>query len=235
MLCKIADLIADIPEAEGLTPRLRDYQYDGDAPPDLTVREEDYRRDAWRSLPRSTYYYMESGTRFYIELLSHGGMMLHASAVAYGGRGYLFSGPCGVGKSTHTRLWQEMLGDEAIIFNDDKPALRFLDGKWYAYGTPWCGKNGINVNMKVPLAGICFLRQAEENRIRSLSPREALSELIPQTLYRLRNPQRRALMLAHVESVLTEIPIFRLENKPNVEAAELSYGTMLAHAEQRGL
>lgn len=43
------------------------------------------------------------------------------------------------------------------VFNDDKPALRRLDGRWYAYGTPWCGKDGINLNQKWPLGGICFL------------------------------------------------------------------------------
>lgn len=37
---------------------------------------------------------------------SSGGFYLHSSAVELDGRAYLFSGKSGVGKSTHTRLWQ---------------------------------------------------------------------------------------------------------------------------------
>ena len=96
----------------------------------------------------------------------YNGLMLHASAAALGGRAYLFSGPCGRGKSTHTRLWQQTFGEAVQVFNDDKPALRRLDGRWYAYGTPWCGKDGINLNQKWPLGGICFLEKSQENRIR---------------------------------------------------------------------
>ena len=40
----------------------------------------------------------------------YNGLMLHASAAALGGRACLFSGPCGRGKSTHTRLWQQTFG-----------------------------------------------------------------------------------------------------------------------------
>lgn len=53
----------------------------------------------------------------------YNGLMLHASAAALGGRAYLFSGPCGRGKSTHTRLWQQTFGEAVQVFNDDKPVL----------------------------------------------------------------------------------------------------------------
>ena len=42
---------------------------------------------------------------------SSGGFYLHSSAVELDGRAYLFSGKSGVGKSTHTRLWQQIFGD----------------------------------------------------------------------------------------------------------------------------
>ena len=235
MLCKIADLIVDVPEAGGLAPRLRGYQCESTLQPDIEIREEDYRRTVWKGKPYSMYCYMESGARFYSQLLLHQGLMLHASAIAYDGRAYLFSGDSGVGKSTHTRLWQESLGKEAIVINDDKPALRFVDGRWYAYGTPWCGKDGINQNMKVPLAGICFLEQGKENRIFQLSNEEALSEIIPRTIHRLNKAEKIKLMLSHIDSLLTNIPIFKLVNQPDAEAARLSYETMKRAAIRLGL
>ena len=139
---------------------------------------------------------------------------------------YLFSGPCGRGKSTHTRLWQSAFGEAASVFNDDKPALRFLpDGTLRVFGTPWCGKDGINKNEKWPLAGICFLKKAEQNRIRRLEAAEALPLLLGQTTYRL-YPEKMELLLGLVDRLLREVPVYELENLPTEDAARLSFETM---------
>ena len=164
----------------------------------------------------------------------YNGLMLHASAAALGGRACLFSGPCGRGKSTHTRLWQQTFGEAVQVFNDDKPALRRLDGRWYAYGTPWCGKDGINLNQKWPLGGICFLEKSQENRIRRLPAAEALPLILAQTTYRL-PPQYMELLLASLDSLLREIPVFLLENRPEEAAARLSFETMRRAEEEEGL
>jgi hypothetical protein len=235
MLCKIADLIVEIPELGGVTPRLGDYAWEGDPTPDIVIRESDFRPDSWKGASAELYNYLESGAHFYANLLYYGGMMLHASAVAYGGRAYLFSGPCGIGKSTHTRLWRSCFGEEAVVFNDDKPALRFLDGRWYAYGTPWCGKDGINVNMRVPLAGICFLEQGRENEISLLQPAAAIPLILQQTLHWFKSSDKAYGMLNQLRCMLDHIPVYRLVNRPEPEAARLSYETMLAEALRRGL
>lgn len=164
----------------------------------------------------------------------YNGLMLHASAAALGGRACLFSGPCGRGKSTHTRLWQQTFGEAVQVFNDDKPALRRLDGRWYAHGTPWCGKDGINLNQKWPLGGICFLEKSQENRIRRLPAAEALPLILAQTTYRLQ-PHSMELLLASLDSLLREIPVFLLENRPEEAAARLSFETMRRAEEEEGL
>lgn len=178
---------------------------------------------------------MESGSQFYAQLLLYDGLMLHASAVELNGMAYLFSGPCGAGKSTHTRLWQQTFGEAARVFNDDKPALRLLDGRWFAYGTPWSGKNHINLNMKVPLAGICFLKQAPEDKIKRLSQKDAVSNVISQTLRRFFLEEKLSLMLSHVDRLVREIPVFELESRPYEAAARLSYETMKQAAQEAGL
>ena len=156
MLCRIAELFTEIPEEGGIAPLLAEYKTSENAPPDIVIRAERYRYDMWPTLSRENVAYMESGMQFAYKLLRFGGLYLHASAIEVDGCAYLFSGPSGVGKSTHTGLWQSFL-PQACIINDDKPALRRIDGTWYAYGTPGCGKDGINQNKKLPLAGICFL------------------------------------------------------------------------------
>ena len=218
-----------------MPPRCREYRSIAVDEPQIVILEKDYNPARWSGLDDRLLEYMESGLMFYTHLLKFSGLMLHASAVELDGKAYLFSGPCGTGKSTHTRIWQQTFGSAAQVFNDDKPALRCLDGKWYAYGTPWCGKDGINQNKKVPLAGICFLKQAPENRIRQLSSGEAAQKIVSQTLRRFSHMENLDLMLRIVEKLSLEIPVFELENRPEPEAALLSYETMRRKAEEIGL
>ena len=235
MLCKIADLITEVPEAGDLVPRCGDYLYDGEIGADIVIRTEDFRPDAWKPLTGNDYVYCESGSHFHFQLLKYGGMMLHSSAVVVDGKAYLFSAPSGTGKSTHTRLWQQIFGDKARVINDDKPALRCIDGIWYAYGTPWCGKDGININTKAPVAGICFLKQAPHNKIRRLSNAEAVQNIIWQTMRRFRLAENLDRMLTNVDSLVRKIPVYELENLPEEAAARLSYETMRRGAEEMGL
>jgi len=233
MLCKIADLIVEVPEAGGLAPRCREYQCKNELNADITIFEDKYSPERYSvALSQEMVVYMESAYQFYAELLHFNGMYLHASAVEMNGEAYLFSGNSGVGKSTHTRLWIEQYAPDACVFNDDKPALRYLDGSWYAFGTPWCGKDGINRNSKVPLKGICFLKQGTENRIIRLTPMQALPKLLSQTLRRRLDETQMQLVLDHIQLLIQKVPIYELENRPEPEAARLSYETMRRGAEE---
>ena len=228
MICKIADLIVEVPNAGGLAPRCGEYLVQTQRPKDIILNLEGV--DNWlKEYPGTSYEmacYMEMTVTFYRNLLRFSGMMLHASAVEYEGKAYLFSGPSTVGKSTHTRLWQQLLGDAVRVINDDKPALRLIDGRWYAYGTPWCGKDGINQNRKAPLAGICFLKQGKELSIRKLSSAEAIQHILSQTLYMLDDAASMSSLLSFVDNLLQNVPVYELVNQPIPEAALLSYQTM---------
>ena len=211
-----------------MAPRCRDYLTEDVAQADIVIREEEYRTDEWPLEYFDTVCYMDSCVQFYHNLPAFNGMVLHASALEYDGKAYLFSGPSGVGKSTHAHLWQQLFGDAAQVFNDDKPALRFLDGQWYAYGTPWCGKDGINQNKKVPLQGICFLIQSKENNIRRLSKEEAIGYIMSQTVYSFSQAWQTEQMLKVLDKLVRNVPVFIMENVPTEEAARLSFQTMSA-------
>lgn len=225
MIIRVADLNVRVPEAGGMAPRCQAYLTDPDAKVDIVVPEEAYKLEKWPELSYEMGCYMESGYHFYARLLAYDGLQLHASAVACDGKAYLFSGPCTVGKSTHTRQWQQTFGDRVQVFNDDKPALRLVDGCWYAYGTPWCGKDFVNINMKAPLGGICFLKQASENKIRRLSVTEAFARCMGQ-LQRFAKPENVEKQLLLVDKLVRSVPVWELENYPGPEAAQLSHDTM---------
>lgn len=228
MRCKIAELLVEVPPAGGMEQRCQAYITEADKPADITILESAYIPESVPYLGYNDMCYMESSRIFYWELPKFDGLMLHAAAVEYRGKAYLFSGPSTVGKSTHTRLWRQLLGEEVMFINDDKPALRRVKGQWFAYGTPWCGKDGINQNKKVPLAGICFLRQSEKNSIHRLDLREAMIQIMSQSVKKIPDPLVMAQMLGHIDTLVREIPVYELENTPTIAAAQLSYETMSA-------
>ena len=234
-LYNICDLIVTIPTAGGMSSRCREYICNQNKEADIVINENEYKLDNWPTLSVEDAIYLESGFQFYRKLLNFEGLMLHASAVEVDGYAYLFSGPCGVGKSTHTRLWQKICGERAQVFNDDKPALRGFEDGWYAYGTPWCGKDGINQNKKVKLGGICFLTQGEFNNIRKLRGIEAISRIISQTGRRFKKTERLDLMLDIIENLIRDIPIYELTNNAEEDSAKLSYETMRKGVEELGL
>lgn len=227
MICKIAELVVDVPAAGGLASRCKEYLIEDKETTDVVVRTELYRREKYDpSIKENTIAYMESAYQFYQALVRFDGFYIHASAVVRDGKAYLFSGPCRAGKSTHAGLWKKTFGPDTYIINDDKPALRRIDGIWYAYGTPWCGKDGINKNEKVPLAGLCFLKKAQENKIRRLEAEEAIKKILSQTIYKFDDIVSLDSLLCSLDLFLKEIPVYELENVPLPSAALLSYETM---------
>ena len=236
MLCEIAELIVDVPEVGGLAPHLWEYLYEGNEPAEIRIDPALFDPDEYNfSADYETLAYLETGRQFFANLIGRGGFYLHSSSVEYEGRAYIFSATSGTGKSTHTRLWQKTFGTDVSLFNDDKTPLRKIDGTWYAYGAPWCGKDHINQNVRVPVGAICFLKQAPENRIRRLNTSEALPKILNQTIRRFYREARLNLLLETLEQFLREIPIFELENRPEPAAALLSYETMKKAAEEMGL
>ena len=230
MNCIISDLTVFIPATGDMPQRCEKYLIQTkENSADIIIRADLYDFKRWPAiLDENDAIYMESGHWFYRGLLDFNGMMLHASAIEYNGKAYLFSGPSGMGKSTHTRLWQSVYGDAVQVFNDDKPALRRMDDGWYAYGTPWCGKDGINQNKKVPLGGICFLKRGDENKIRRLDNKEAMQNVLWQTTRKLKDPKKMMALLDLVDKLIREIPIFELECTKDESAAILSSKTMTA-------
>lgn len=233
--CVIAELCVQISTAGDMYSRCREYVCRESSKIDIYIDKNDYILSRWGSCENNLAIYLESGFQFYRYLLLHNGMMLHSSAVELDNKAYLFSGPCGAGKSTHTKMWKNIFGESAQIFNDDKPALRRMEDKWYTYGTPWCGKDGINQNKKIPLVGICFLKKGLSNSIRRLDAQEAISKVLSQTINKFYKIENLDKVLHLVDQLVREIPIYELTNRPEPEAAILSYETMRKGAEEAGL
>ena len=159
------------------------------------------------------------------QLLSKDTLMLHGSTVSVDGKAYLFTGPCGTGKSTHTRLWRELFGQRAIMVNDDMPFLQITADGVLAYGSPWNGKHGLSANICVPLQGICFLQRGKENEIHPITPACGLPSLRRQ----MHTPTDAALLqkgLLLADRLAESIPLWEMRCNTQPEAAEVSYEAM---------
>lgn len=151
-------------------------------------------------------------------------ILLHGSTVAVDGNAYLFTAPCGVGKSTHTRLWRQLLGERAVTVNDDRAFLQILPGNILAYGSPWSGKHGLDTNICVPLAGICILERSSENRIAPIAPEDALPFLQSQVYV---PSESAAEPLRCLTSQLAEsTPLWKLSCNKDISAARIAFEAM---------
>ena len=158
-------------------------------------------------------------------LAEHQTLLVHGSAIAVDGQGYLFTAKSGTGKSTHTRLWRELLGERAVMINDDKPLITVDENGVSIHGTPWCGKHGLHTNFSVPLRAICILERGEKDTIEPVSRDAAMPVLLQQT-YRPGDMVQLGQVLTAVGRLAQSVRLYRLHCTMNPEAAQVAYAAM---------
>lgn len=153
-------------------------------------------------------------------------LLMHSSVTMKNGKGYLFLGKSGTGKSTHTQLWLNNI-EGCELLNDDNPVLRIAaDGEVRVYGSPWSGKTPCYRNLNVPVAAIVNLHQAKKNAIRRLSIVEAYAAMyVSYSGYRFIKEMADGLHATN-EKVVSTVPCYQLDCLPNAEAAWLCYKTV---------
>lgn len=155
-----------------------------------------------------------------------GALEMHSSVVINDGRGYLFLGRSGTGKSTHSSLWMKHIPGTELL-NDDNPILRLMpDGSARVFGSPWSGKTPCYKAKDVPAGAVVLLKQAPYNKIQRLSPLKSYATLMSSAssfrpFKALADGWHRTL-----EGLAGSLPCYTLECLPDQEAAELSYRTI---------
>ena len=200
-------------------------------PDDIALeRKKSARQDALegrplRDLPDAYLETIALQRKLSERLFAHDTLLFHGSAVAVDGKGYLFTAKSGTGKSTHARLWRQVLGDRAVMVNDDKPFLRISPERTLVCGSPWNGKHGLGNNITVPLKAICILQQGQENEIHPLPAASALPYLIQQS-NRPMDPGMMPKYLELIDLLAGNVEFYRLTCNMDPAAAELSFSTM---------
>ena len=158
-------------------------------------------------------------------LVSQNTIMFHGSTVAVDGKAYLFTAPCGTGKSTHTRLWRDLFGDRAIMVNDDMPFLRISDSGVLAYGSPWSGKHGLASRICVPLQGICLLQRGSENQIHRSEPMK-IRDMLHRQVHIPLDTSLEKTTFSLLDALLEMVPLWEMSCNKDLDAARIAYEAM---------
>jgi hypothetical protein len=144
------------------------------------------------------------------------GVEVHALGLAdEDGKGYLFLGHSGAGKSTTARLWTQQAG--VRLLSDDRIILRKQNDTFFMYGTPWHGDAGVASANSAPLTAIFLLEQAPADELIPLSQSKAAAELFARAFVPHYLKKSIQFSLDFVDQVTRSVPnsIFRFAPTPS--------------------
>lgn len=158
-------------------------------------------------------------------ILRRDGISIHASAVAADGKAWLFLGKSGTGKSTHARLWLRNIPGSRLL-NDDNPAVRLVDGKAVAFGTPWSGKTPCYRNESAPIGGIVRLVQGDADIFTEKDEVAALVALLPSCSVVHSDAALQSLLCDTLARLIELVPVGELKCLPDNESAIICYNNL---------
>jgi hypothetical protein len=118
------------------------------------------------------FEYPLDGLILYYLTVMHGDIFIHGSAVEYKGRGYLFTGVSGAGKTTMASLWEK---EGATVIHDDRLIIRKIDDKFVMYNTPVYNNEEPR---STPLSGIFLIEHGAMNELLPVKGAMALSRIM---------------------------------------------------------
>jgi hypothetical protein len=155
-----------------------------------------------------------------IHFLSRGrGIEIHAcGGVDCYGRGHLFVGQSGAGKTTIARLWENE--PDFTVLSDDRIILRGLENKIWMYGTPWHGEAMLASPSRAPLTAVYFLEKGDRNELIFQKSSDSISRLFTCSFPPFYNRDALDFTLTFLEGVVKTVPCYELKFTPDKSVTE---------------
>lgn len=187
--------------------------------------------------------------------------IVHGVALRWHDRAYLICAPSGVGKSTQTRFLQELRPGEFSVICGDRPILQFCHndvcrdkhclsagaqcsslhsvpateptGKRtiLVHPSPWNGKEDWHGANTAPLAGVILLSRGSEDRLFSLSAKEAGIPLFMQFIYHASTAELVKAAASFTTMILENVPAWRLESNRPPASTELLLNAVFSESD----
>lgn len=148
--------------------------------------------------------------------------LMHGAAFSVDGECVIFTAPSGTGKTTHMRNWFRLLKDRAEPVNGDKPLIRLESGEFFAFPTPWCGKERIRGDKKAPVKAVCFINRSKENRAEEISKKQAFHALI-KSVYLPENEECLSKTLSLLDKFMSKTKFYNIFCDISAESAKPAY------------
>ena len=162
---------------------------------------------------------------FSVWLARFGDIILHASGVVKDGKGYCFLGEAGAGKSTLARIL--FLDPSVTVLGEDTLILRYIDGYFWIFGTPWHLDPDYCSPLGVKLEKIFYLDRFKPKGIKLVSPIEALSYILKTAIIPFYHPYWLSKVLENLERLSDSLGMYTMSYQLNDCVWGLLYDHMM--------
>lgn len=166
---------------------------------------------------------------FYTHAVQRHIIYLHSSLIDWKGRGLMFLGPSGIGKTTQAEVWNQYR--DALIINGDVVFVQETENAFLGWGTPWHGSSPYCENASVPVEALIVLKQAPENSLRELTGFEKVTAVSESVFYPRWLEGGMELCLETLDHLLTALPVYELSCRPDEAAVELVEKTVFGRCQ----
>lgn len=168
---------------------------------DTTKNMKKYSAIKIKFTPRHYFEYEYIARKVADLLLKKDVIFVHGSAITYKNKGLIIVAKSGTGKSTHAAYWKEAFGNDVIYINDDKPFVKYADGKCKICSSPWSGKRELESNIEAPLDALCFLQRDDENFIEEIDDDKIKEDKLIMRSFHYEDPQNMIYSLSLIKKI----------------------------------
>lgn len=153
--------------------------------------------------------YPLDGLLLYFLFSREGDIMIHGSGVSSHGRGWLFTGRSGSGKTTMARIF-DRAGDRVI--HDDRLVLRREGSRWVMHNTPVYRNDEPR---SVPLDHIWLIRHGSANVSEPVGGAEAVALILANCIQQNWDREAAARLAASADDLAASVKVSRLSFLPD--------------------
>ena len=223
---KIADIVIEINAFNESTRKYcEDFLSDENSDLTITMSQEDLENEKHINEDGKVYA-SEEISALYRKIadlfIERNIVVVHGSSFKVNDYAFIVTARSGVGKSTHVNLLKELLGNDLVYINDDKPLLEVNNNNLMLYSSPWNGKERRGNNTKAPLKAIIFLNRGNNTYKQLNNSEEVYFKLLSQ-IYLPRDKDKREKALKIIDILLKSVNFYEINVNKEIDSASMTY------------